>query len=71
LRPDRVVDGAAGADDGASTLLDLTDDAVGKSLDGVFHYIAQEEAAIRTDPGARTTALLKQVFGGWPGHQML
>lgn len=42
----------------------LTDYAVGKSLDGLFHYIAREEAAIRTNPAARTTALLKQVFGG-------
>jgi len=36
---------------------------VAKGLDGIFHYLAQEEAAIRTDPGARTTDLLKRVFG--------
>src|ERR1700722_554891 len=41
----------------------LTDFTVGKALDGLFHYMAVEEAAIRTDPAARTTALLKQVFG--------
>lgn len=41
----------------------LTDFTVGKSLDGLFYYLGQEEAAIRTDPAARTTALLKKVFG--------
>ncbi|HEY4264012.1 MAG TPA: DUF4197 domain-containing protein [Micropepsaceae bacterium] len=41
----------------------LTDFTVGKALDGLFHYLAVEEAAIRTNPAARTTALLKQVFG--------
>lgn len=42
---------------------DFTDYAVGKALDGLFHYIGQEEAAIRTNPAARSTELLKQVFG--------
>jgi hypothetical protein len=41
----------------------LTDFTVGKALDGLFHYLAVEEAAIRTNPVARTTNLLKQVFG--------
>jgi hypothetical protein len=41
----------------------LTDFTVGKALDGLFHYLAIEEAAIRTDPIARTTNLLKTVFG--------
>ncbi len=42
---------------------DLDQYAVGKALDGIFHYIAAQEAQIRTNPAARTTALLKQVFG--------
>jgi len=42
---------------------DFTGYVVGKALDGLFHYIAQEEAAIRTNPVARSTDLLKQVFG--------
>lgn len=42
---------------------DLTGYVVEGALDGIFHYVAQEEAAIRTDPAARTTALLKKVFG--------
>jgi hypothetical protein len=41
----------------------LTDFTVGKGLDGLFHYLAVEEAAIRTNPVARTTNLLRQVFG--------
>jgi Protein of unknown function (DUF4197) len=32
-------------------------------MDEVFYYLAQEEAAIRKDPGKQTTALLKKIFG--------
>jgi len=42
---------------------DLTGYVVDKGMDGIFYYLAQEEAAIRTDPVARTTDLLQQVFG--------
>ena len=41
----------------------LTDFTVGKALDGLFHYLGAEEAAIRTNPAARTTGLLRKVFG--------
>jgi hypothetical protein len=41
----------------------LTDFTVGKALDGLFHYLTVEEAAIRTNPAARATDLLKRVFG--------
>jgi hypothetical protein len=41
----------------------LTDFTVGKALDGLFHYLAVQEQAIRTNPAARTTDLLKKVFG--------
>jgi hypothetical protein len=41
----------------------LTDFTVGKALDGLFHYLATEEAAIRDNPAMRTTDLLKKVFG--------
>src|SRR5262249_2715421 len=34
---------------------DLSSFTVGKSLDGLFHYLASEEAAIRQNPAARTT----------------
>jgi len=42
---------------------DLSSYVIGKSMDGIFYYLAQEEAAIRRDPAKRTTELLKQVFG--------
>ena len=35
-----------------------------KSLYGIFYNVGQEEAKIRQDPAARTTELLKKVFGG-------
>jgi hypothetical protein len=34
-----------------------------KTLDGLFSVLATEEARIREDPAARTTALLQRVFG--------
>jgi len=34
-----------------------------KALDGLFLKIAEEESAIRTDPVARVTDLLEEVFG--------
>jgi hypothetical protein len=42
---------------------DLTNHVVDGSLNGVFHYLAEEEAAIRNNPVARTTELLRRVFG--------
>ena len=42
---------------------DLTDSAVGYGLDGLFLYVADEEKRIREDPVARTTELLRRVFG--------
>lgn len=42
---------------------DLTGYVVEKGMDGIFYYVAKEEAAIRHDPAARTTDLLKKVFG--------
>ena len=41
---------------------DLSQYVVDRSLDGIFHYLALEEAAIRKDPAKRTTELLKRVF---------
>ena len=37
---------------------------VGKALDGLFHVVGEEELKIRTNPAARITPLLKDVFGG-------
>lgn len=43
--------------------LDLGDYVVEKGMDGIFYYLAKEEAAIRNNPAKRTTELLKTVFG--------
>ncbi len=43
---------------------DLTEHATDLALEGLFHYLAQEEAAIRNNPVKRTTDILKTVFGG-------
>ncbi len=40
----------------------LTDHVVEKGMDGIFYYMAKEEAAIRQNPAKRTTELLKKVF---------
>jgi hypothetical protein len=41
----------------------LDDYVVGKTLDGLFYVLGQEEKKIRRDPLAQTTDLLKEVFG--------
>ena len=41
----------------------LDDYIVGKTLDGLFYVMGQEEQKIRTDPAAQTTAILREVFG--------
>lgn len=41
----------------------LSDHVVENGMDGIFHYMAEEEAAIRKDPLKQTTALLQKVFG--------
>ena len=42
---------------------DLNKYVVGKTLDGLFFMLGEEEKKIRKDPAAQTTALLKEVFG--------
>jgi len=43
-------------------LVDIDRYMVGKSLDGLFIMLAEEERKIRTNPAARITGLLKEVF---------
>ncbi len=43
---------------------DLTRHVLDRGLDGIFLYLAREEAAIRQNPAKRTTELLRKVFGG-------
>jgi len=42
---------------------DLNQYVVEKGVDGIFYYLAKEEAAIRSDPLKQSTTLLKQLFG--------
>jgi hypothetical protein len=41
---------------------DLDRYVTGKALDGLFLVVGQEEQKIRTNPSARVTDLLKEVF---------
>ncbi|MGB4782522.1 DUF4197 family protein [Candidatus Methylomirabilis sp.] len=41
---------------------DIDQHVVSKNLDGLFHLLGEEERKIRTDPTARVTDLLKEVF---------
>ncbi len=43
---------------------DLNGYVVEKGMDGIFYYLAKEEAAIRSEPLKQTTTLLKRLFGG-------
>jgi hypothetical protein len=43
---------------------DLTEHVLDRGLDGMFLYLAAEEAAIRQNPAKRTTELLQKVFSG-------
>ncbi len=42
---------------------DINAYVVQKALDGLFYMLGQQEKEIRSNPAARSTALLKQVFG--------
>jgi hypothetical protein len=44
--------------------LDLDDYVTGKTMDGLFTVIGEQEQSIRHDPAARSSDLLKKVFGG-------
>jgi len=46
-----------------SSSMDINSYVVNKALDGLFYMLGQQEKQIRTNPAARSTALLKQVFG--------
>jgi hypothetical protein len=45
-----------------SEALDIDGYVVSKALDGLFHVLGEEEQKIRTNPAARVTDLLKEVF---------
>ena len=45
-----------------SQSLDIDHYVVSKALDGLFYELGEQEKQIRTNPAARTTSLLKEVF---------
>lgn len=45
------------------TSVDIEEYVTNKAIDGLFTMVGQEEKKIRTDPAARTTDVLKSVFG--------
>lgn len=59
---DRVIKSAPGGSFIANEF-DLDKYVVGKTLDGLFYMLGEEEKKIRKNPAAQTTALLKEVFG--------
>ena len=59
---DKVIKSAPGGSAIANEF-DLDKYVVGKTLDGLFYELGQEEQKIRKNPAAQTTALLKEVFG--------
>ena len=48
---------------GENSSLDVDQYVTNEALDGLFKYIAIEEKRIRQNPAARTTDILKKVFG--------
>ena len=47
----------------SSVAFDVNQYVTEKATDGLFYVVAQEEKKIRTNPAARVTDLLKEVFG--------
>ena len=60
----RMMDSTANVPMLGKPAFDLGEYVTGKALDGMFLMIAREEERIRKDPLARTSDLLKKVFGG-------
>jgi hypothetical protein len=46
-----------------NVVFDVNQYVTEKATDGIFYVVAQEEKKIRTNPAARVTDLLKEVFG--------
>lgn len=42
---------------------EVTDFAVEKALNGVFHYVGEEERGLRSDPAGRSRDILRGLFG--------
>ena len=46
-----------------SSSFELKDYVTEEALNGLFHVLGEEEKKIRTEPAARVTEILKEVFG--------
>ncbi|HET6433297.1 DUF4197 domain-containing protein [Dyella sp.] len=55
--------GGIGGKSAGGSALDLDDYVTRKTMDGLFTIIGEQEQSIRENPAARTTDLLKKVFG--------
>lgn len=60
---DRLVASAGPLASLAGVRMDVNDYVTNKALDGLFLRVAEEEKSIRTNPAARTSEILKKVFG--------
>jgi len=59
---DQVIKSAPGGS-ALAAQFDLDKYVVGKTLDGLFYMVGEQEKQIRKNPLAQTTTLLKEVFG--------
>ena len=60
----RLANSVAAADTGGASPADLDSYVTTKTMDGLFTVIGEQEKSIRENPAARSTDLLKKVFGG-------
>lgn len=60
---DRIMQNPMAAQLAGKGNFNLDNYVVGKTLDGLFYMLGEEEKKIRKDPAAQTTTLLKEVFG--------
>lgn len=60
---DKLVASAGPLANLAGVKMDVNDYVTGKALDGLFARVAEEEKSIRSNPAARTSEILKKVFG--------
>ena len=60
---DKVMQNSLAAPLAGNQSFNLDQYVVGKTMDGLFYMLGQEEKKIRKDPAAQVTSLLKEVFG--------
>lgn len=60
---DKVMGNPVAASLAGNKDFNLDDYVVGKTVDGLFYMLGEEEKKIRKDPAAQTTAILREVFG--------